>query len=129
MITFVIISRSWLEVHRLTGASKGFRGVIQRVTLNGEQLPIQNTLPKCTAKTTNFNMCVHGIEMYEGLPCPTTSNPCLNGGVCVPNLGTYICQCSNNHIGKHCETCKRYFIKGTFYLIFFKQLYFFFSNE
>lgn len=31
------------------------------------------------------------------------SNPCLNGGTCLDQVGGYICNCSDEYMGVHCE--------------------------
>ena len=35
---------------------------------------------------------------------PCAENPCKNGGTCVPNGQTFICQCPKNWMGQRCES-------------------------
>ncbi|XP_050313632.1 agrin-like isoform X2 [Anthonomus grandis grandis] len=84
------------------GWNKGFRGIIQGLTVNGNPLPITNILSDCSYNPSN-NSCASNVGFYEGLPCPLHKNPCLNNGVCVPDLDHFTCQCPANFKGKHCE--------------------------
>lgn len=95
-------------MHRLSGASKGFKGAIQRIILNGQPLPISGKLPECSFAPVNASGCAFEVGVYDGLPCPISKNPCLNNGLCIPDLNNYICQCHSNYEGKHCEICKLY---------------------
>ncbi|XP_063914885.1 agrin-like isoform X2 [Zophobas morio] len=93
---------AWDEVHRLSGASKGYKGVIQRILLNGKPLPISGKLPDCSFDS-NRNGCAFNVGSYDGLPCPISKNPCLNNGLCIPELDQFICKCPPNTKGKYCE--------------------------
>ncbi|XP_066155435.1 agrin-like isoform X4 [Euwallacea fornicatus] len=84
------------------GWNKGFRGIIQGLAVNGNPLPITNILSDCSYNPSN-NSCASNVGFYEGLPCPLYKNPCLNNGVCVPDLDHYTCQCSAKFKGKRCE--------------------------
>ena len=44
---------------------------------------------------------------------PCISNPCLSGGTCVNEAvnGTYICECTYDKIGIHCEFGKNTILK------------------
>lgn len=106
VLNLMFVHRSWQEVHRLSGASKGFEGAIQRVQLNGKPLPISAKLPICSFSPVNVSGCGFKIRAYDGLPCPASKNPCLNSGLCIPNLNEYSCRCKSNYEGKHCEMCK-----------------------
>ncbi|XP_076261775.1 agrin-like isoform X1 [Rhynchophorus ferrugineus] len=86
----------------LLGSTKGFRGIIQGLAVNGNPLPITNILPDCSQDPTNSS-CASNIGFYEGLPCPLYKNPCLNNGICVPSLDHYTCQCPFDFKGKRCE--------------------------
>lgn len=87
------------------GWNKGFRGIIQGLAVNGNPLPITNILSDCSYNPSN-NSCASNVGFYEGLPCPLYKNPCLNNGVCVPDLDHYTCQCPSKFKGKRCETGK-----------------------
>ncbi|CAH0561782.1 unnamed protein product [Brassicogethes aeneus] len=92
---------SWGHLHRLSGASKGFRGAIQRVLINGIQLPISGRLDECSGNNTG---CSKNVAFYDGLPCPLNNNPCKNNGLCIPDLSEFTCKCLSNFKGKYCET-------------------------
>ncbi|XP_060593963.1 agrin-like isoform X4 [Ruditapes philippinarum] len=68
-----------------------FRGVIQRIYINGKLIeePISSALET-----------LH-VSQYTGPPC--RMNPCLNGGVCIPNLDKVDCKCPKRFIGQLCE--------------------------
>lgn len=87
------------------GWNKGFRGIIQGLAVNGNPLPITNILSDCSYNPSN-NSCASNVGFYEGLPCPLYKNPCLNNGVCVPDLDHYTCQCPSKFKGKRCEIGK-----------------------
>ena len=45
-------------------------------------------------------------EGYAGNDCeitPCTTDPCLNGGTCSINGGTYVCACTDGFIGSNCQ--------------------------
>lgn len=85
----------------------GFKGAIQKIILNGQPLPILGKLPPCSHNAPlDLKGCAHDMEIYDGLPCPVSKNPCLNNGLCLPDLNNYVCQCLSNYEGKHCEICK-----------------------
>ncbi|CAG9855043.1 unnamed protein product [Phyllotreta striolata] len=95
---------SWKQIHRLSGASKGFKGAIQKITLNGIPLPITQALPDCVAVVThNVTGCSANVGYYTGPPCSLDNNPCLNSGECVPDLDNFTCKCAENYKGKYCE--------------------------
>uniref|UniRef100_A0A6P7FT13 Agrin-like n=1 Tax=Diabrotica virgifera virgifera TaxID=50390 RepID=A0A6P7FT13_DIAVI len=96
---------NWKQIHRLSGASKGFKGIIQKVTFNHIPLHISSPLPDCTpAIPQNDSQCVSNIAYYEGTPCPPGNNPCLNNGICVPELDNFTCKCNGKYKGRYCET-------------------------
>nr|XP_022901915.1 agrin-like isoform X3 [Onthophagus taurus] len=97
---------SWQEVHRLAGISKGFRGAIQRIVLNGNPLPLSGNMLPCSFIPPNNTGCGYQIRVYDGTPCPISKNPCQNNGLCLPHLNDYICQCHSNYEGSHCENEK-----------------------
>ena len=36
----------------------------------------------------------------------TLNNPCNNSGICERSLDGYVCNCTSNYMGDHCETLK-----------------------
>ncbi|GJQ68230.1 hypothetical protein Trydic_g10765 [Trypoxylus dichotomus] len=94
---------SWQEVHRLSGASKGFKGAIQKITINDQVLPLSAKLIDCSYLSVNKIGCGHKLAIYDGDPCPLFKNPCQNKGLCIPNLNEYDCKCHSNYKGDHCE--------------------------
>ncbi|XP_060515918.1 agrin-like isoform X3 [Cylas formicarius] len=93
-------------------SNKGFRGIIQGLTVNGNPLPITNILPDCSYHPSN-NSCASNVGFYEGLPCPMYKNPCLNNGFCIPNLADFTCQCPPRFSGKFCEIDEQAALKFT----------------
>lgn len=52
------------------------------------------------------NTCVHGQCVKNGVACNWT--PQARGGVCVQSAaGTWMCQCNEGYIGKHCNLCNK----------------------
>ncbi|XP_076388607.1 agrin isoform X4 [Megachile rotundata] len=84
--------KHWREVHRLSGATTGLVGAVQRLMVNGK-----------TYQNLAVNVTQHNTEIYDGLPCPSNQNPCHNGGVCLPLLNSYLCKCASGYNGLHCE--------------------------
>ncbi|KAL1493054.1 hypothetical protein ABEB36_011193 [Hypothenemus hampei] len=85
------------------GWSKGFRGIIQELSVNGNPLPITNLLSDCSYSSLNNNSCSSNVGYFERLPCPFYKNPCLNNGVCLPELDHFTCECPPKFKGKRCE--------------------------
>lgn len=113
-----LFTRNWKQIHRLSGASKGLKGAIQKITFNGAPLPITNPLPDCIAVVThNISGCSSNIGYYIGAPCALDNNPCLNNGECVPNLDNFTCRCTGNYIGKYCEIGKKMSMRLTSYVM------------
>ena len=46
------------------------------------------------------------VSQYVGPPC--SHNPCLNEGVCVPQLNEYVCRCGRGFQGQNCEQGEAY---------------------
>lgn len=62
-------------------------------------------------------MCVFSLVGYEGERChfevnECLSNPCLNNGSCVDQIGGHLCKCPKNYFGSQCET-KQKLLKST----------------
>ncbi|XP_031777264.1 uncharacterized protein LOC100678116 isoform X3 [Nasonia vitripennis] len=84
--------RHWREVHRLAGATTGLYGAVQRLMVNEK-----------TYQNLAVNVTQHNTKIYDGLPCPSDSNPCRNGGVCFPLLNSFFCKCRDGYDGINCE--------------------------
>lgn len=87
--------RHWREVHKLAGATTGLHGAVQRLMVNEK-----------TYQNLAVNVTQHNTKIYDGLPCPSNSNPCRNGGVCFPLLNSFFCKCRDGYDGINCEFCK-----------------------
>ncbi|XP_053315030.1 protocadherin Fat 1 [Spea bombifrons] len=81
--------------------NNGFRGCIDSVLLNGQELPLNS-------KSKIYAHIEESVDIYPG--CSLTSadicsgNPCQNGGVCSPVAnGGYYCKCTSLFSGTHCE--------------------------
>ena len=44
----------------------------------------------------------HRLTQYNGPPCPSYHNPCVNSR-CVRELGDFECECPPHYTGKRCE--------------------------
>ncbi|XP_014210808.1 agrin-like [Copidosoma floridanum] len=84
--------KHWHEVHFLAGATVGLNGAVQRIMIN-EKI-YQNLAVNVTQQNT---------AVYDGLPCPSNSNPCRNGGACFPMLNSFFCKCASGYDGLICE--------------------------
>lgn len=107
----LLFSRNWKQIHRLAGGNKGFKGAIQKLTINGNPLAISTPLPNCgSAAAYNNSGCSLNITYYDGYPCSFSQNPCLNDGICIPELGDFTCKCKSNFRGRFCEIGEKYFL-------------------
>ncbi|XP_044740905.1 agrin-like isoform X2 [Chrysoperla carnea] len=97
------------EINRLAGATKGFRGAIQRIILNGKELNILQAQYKCKTNLKHINMSalttckIYHMNYYDGPPCSKKDYPCYHGGICVPVFNDYVCHCKENRLGRNCE--------------------------
>ncbi|XP_058145854.1 LOW QUALITY PROTEIN: protocadherin Fat 1 [Dasypus novemcinctus] len=81
--------------------SSGFRGCMDSVYLNGQELPL-------TSKPRSYAHIEESVDVSPGCFLSAAedcaSNPCQNGGVCNPApAGGYHCTCGALHAGAHCE--------------------------
>ncbi|XP_051891479.1 protocadherin Fat 1a isoform X7 [Pristis pectinata] len=81
--------------------SNGFRGCLESVTLNGQELPL-NSKPRVYAVMEESVEMSSGCSLMLAEGC--SSSPCLNSGTCssLPN-GGYFCKCTSLFMGIHCE--------------------------
>ncbi|XP_023317624.1 agrin-like isoform X1 [Trichogramma pretiosum] len=93
--------RHWHEVHPLAEASTGMFGAVQRLMVNDK-----------TYQNLAVNFTQHNTEIYDGLPCPSDSNPCRNNGVCFPLLNSFFCKCAKGYDGINCEFFMGYDFTG-----------------
>ncbi|CAH6787250.1 Fat1 [Phodopus roborovskii] len=81
--------------------TNGFRGCMDSIYLNGQELPLTSK-PRSYAHIEEWVDLSHGCLLTATEDC--SSNPCQNGGVCNPSpTGGYYCKCSALYIGIYCE--------------------------
>lgn len=86
---------------RSTQIANGFRGCMDSIYLNGQELPLTNK-PRAYAHIEEWVDVSHGCLLTATEDC--SSNPCQNGGTCNPSpTGGYYCKCSALYIGIYCE--------------------------
>lgn len=81
--------------------TNGFRGCMDSIYLNGQELPLNN-------KPRSYAHIEESVDVSPGCLLTATedcsSNPCQNGGICNPSpTGGYYCKCNALHIGTYCE--------------------------
>ncbi|KAM4709804.1 protocadherin Fat 1 [Discoglossus pictus] len=86
---------------RSTHVSNGFRGCMDSVVLNGQELPLNS-------KSKSYVHVEESVDLSPGCSLTTAdvclSNPCQNGGICSPlSNGGYYCKCTSIYMGTHCE--------------------------
>ncbi|XP_043545771.1 protocadherin Fat 1a isoform X3 [Chiloscyllium plagiosum] len=81
--------------------SNGFRGCLESIMLNGQELPL-NSKQKVHAVMEESVEMAPGCSLVLAEGCLST--PCLNSGTCspLPN-GGYFCKCTSLFSGIHCE--------------------------
>ncbi|XP_050003178.1 protocadherin Fat 1 isoform X3 [Alexandromys fortis] len=86
---------------RSSQIANGFRGCMDSIYLNGQELPLNNK-PRAYAHIEEWVDLSHGCLLSATEDC--SSNPCQNGGVCNPSpTGGYYCKCSALYAGVYCE--------------------------
>uniref|UniRef100_A0A7N8X7D7 FAT atypical cadherin 1a n=1 Tax=Mastacembelus armatus TaxID=205130 RepID=A0A7N8X7D7_9TELE len=82
--------------------ANGFRGCMEAITLNGQELPLNSKAHWAHAVLEDIVDVAPGCALTPGESC--SSNPCTNGGSCtsLPN-GGYFCKCPPSFMGTHCE--------------------------
>ncbi|XP_060102406.1 protocadherin Fat 1 isoform X1 [Heteronotia binoei] len=81
--------------------SNGFRGCMDSIVLNGQELPLNS-------KPRSYAHMEESVDVSPGCLLTTTgdcsSSPCQNGGICSPLLnGGYDCKCTALFTGTHCD--------------------------
>ncbi|KAK9398936.1 protocadherin Fat 1 [Crotalus adamanteus] len=81
--------------------SNGFRGCMDSIILNGQELPLNN-------KPRSYAQMEESVDVSPGCLLATmedcSSSPCQNGGICNPlPTGGYYCKCAAAFMGTHCE--------------------------
>nr|XP_047934269.1 protocadherin Fat 1 isoform X2 [Anser cygnoides] len=81
--------------------SNGFRGCMDSIVLNGQELPLNS-------KPRNYAHLEESVDVTPGCLLTTTegcsSNPCQNGGICnALSNGGYYCKCAPLFMGTHCD--------------------------
>lgn len=67
---------------RSTQVANGFKGCMDSIYLNGQELPLNNK-PRASAHIEEWVDLSHGCLLTATEDC--SSNPCQNGGVCNPS--------------------------------------------
>uniref|UniRef100_A0A8D0HJY6 FAT atypical cadherin 1 n=1 Tax=Sphenodon punctatus TaxID=8508 RepID=A0A8D0HJY6_SPHPU len=81
--------------------SNGFRGCMDSIVLNGQELPL-NSKPRSYAHMEESVEITPGCLLTPTEDC--SSNPCENGGICTPLAnGGYYCKCTAMYMGTHCD--------------------------
>ncbi|KAG8592191.1 hypothetical protein GDO81_000433 [Engystomops pustulosus] len=81
--------------------TNGFRGCMDSVFLNGQELPLHSKLKGSVHIEESVDISL-GCSLTAADACST--NPCHNGGVCSTLAnGGYYCKCTSLFMGTHCE--------------------------
>ncbi|XP_062837544.1 protocadherin Fat 1 isoform X2 [Anolis carolinensis] len=81
--------------------SNGFRGCMDSIVLNGQELPL-NGKPRSYAHMEESVDVSPGCLLAATEDC--SSSPCQNGGICNPlPSGGYYCNCAALFMGTHCD--------------------------
>ncbi|XP_051939689.1 protocadherin Fat 1a isoform X3 [Hippocampus zosterae] len=82
--------------------ANGFRGCMEAIALNGQELPLNTKARRAHAVMEAIEDVAPGCALTPPESC--SSNPCSNGGVCTPRpSGGYFCKCPTSFMGAHCE--------------------------
>uniref|UniRef100_A0A3Q3D844 FAT atypical cadherin 1a n=1 Tax=Hippocampus comes TaxID=109280 RepID=A0A3Q3D844_HIPCM len=82
--------------------ANGFRGCMEAIALNGQELPLNTKARRAHAVMEAIEDVAPGCALTPPESC--SSNPCSNGGVCTPRpSGGYFCKCPASFMGAHCE--------------------------
>ncbi|XP_061684884.1 protocadherin Fat 1a isoform X3 [Syngnathoides biaculeatus] len=82
--------------------ANGFRGCMEAIALNGQELPLNTKARRAHAVMEAIEDVAPGCTLAPPESC--SSNPCSNGGLCNPRPnGGYFCKCPASFMGAHCE--------------------------
>ncbi|XP_068176860.1 protocadherin Fat 1a isoform X1 [Antennarius striatus] len=82
--------------------TNGFRGCMEAISLNGQELPLNTKAHRAHAVLEDVVDVAPGCAAAPAESC--SSNPCTNGGSCTPlPNGGYFCKCPSSFMGTHCE--------------------------
>lgn len=84
---------NYTETNRDSGIAFGLIGGIQKLLVNGQSW-------------TSLGLQGFKVGRYHGPPCLSPANPCLNSGMCLASLNTFICKCADGFSGDQCQLCK-----------------------
>ncbi|CAH1394861.1 unnamed protein product, partial [Nezara viridula] len=88
------------SVHPNVGVTEGFRGCISHIEISRMDLDIL----KSSKESSNVKECPSGNPCHD--------SPCLNGASCQQDGSSYICHCTPDFSGRHCDKfkndCERY---------------------
>ena len=83
--------RHFINISAFTGVDKGLHGSISSLIINN--------------KTVDLVLdAVSGLRVGEYNSSSCEGNPCLNGGTCVTEGGSFVCQCPPSHEGVLCAS-------------------------
>ena len=81
----------FINISAFTGVERGLYGCISSLTIND--------------KIVNLVLdAVSGLRVGECNSSSCEGNPCLNGGTCVTEGGSFVCQCPLSHKGGLCAS-------------------------
>ncbi|GFQ74088.1 fat-like cadherin-related tumor suppressor homolog [Trichonephila clavata] len=94
--------RTNLETLSFEDIRMGFIGCMDDIQIDGISLPLHVNGNTAVATLNRFKkMELHcGVLLDLGI---CSSQPCLNGGTCVPTNSGFTCQCLSRYQGSHCE--------------------------
>ncbi|XP_063395298.1 agrin-like isoform X4 [Cydia fagiglandana] len=97
---------AYIRPHKMSGVISSFIGAVQKVFVNGNQLPLYNgDTAKCAIvqEEDKLPCATSGVTKYVGSPCGIGITPCKNNGSCIPLLNEYKCICPDGFQGRNCE--------------------------
>ena len=80
---------NFVNISSLTGTSQGFNGSVSLLEINGRTVDL--------ILDADFG---YGVTQSETSTC--AGNPCFNGGQCIENGPSFVCECSGGYTGLLC---------------------------